>query len=228
MARKTLFSGVLRLSDIVGYAQKVTVPGFNFVIPTFDAVAGGAVNIQDIKISNATDWADSIQILDEGGSTIATYFYASAVQSGFAADGWLAEDFSDLADVSFAKGQSILIDTVDACVITFAGKVSSADTVIETVAGFNFIGNNTPADLNIQDITIVGGTDWADSIQVLDEGGSTIATYFYASAEQSGFAADGWLAEDFSDLADIVIAPGAGILVDTADVATITIPSIDL
>ncbi len=199
------------------------------MIPTFAAVDGSAgVNIQNIKISNATDWNDSIQVLDEGGSTVATYIYVSKAQSGFEADGWAAEDFSGLANVTFEPGQSLLIDTADAAVITFSGQVSTADTVVETVAGFNFIGNNSPVAIDIQDIVITGGTDWNDSIQILDEGGSTVATYIYVSKAQSGFAADGWAAEDFSGLADVDLEPGLGVLVDTADVATITIPGVDL
>ena len=215
-------------SSVVGYQQKDTVSGFNFVIPTFKAINGGAIHIQDIKIANATDWSDSIQVLDEGGATIATCFYASAAESGYEADGWLSEDGGSLADVTFAPGQSILIDTADIAVLTFAGQVSTEDTVIETVPGFNFVGNNTPVAINIQDIKIVNATDWSDSIQVLDEGGATIATYFYASAAESGYEADGWLSEDGGSLAVIDLEPGQGILIDTADVATVTIPGVNL
>ena len=215
-------------SFIVGYQQKDTVSGFNFVIPTFKAINGGAIHLPDIKIANATDWSDRIQVLDEGGATIATYFYASAAESGYEADGWLSEDGGSLADVTFAPGQSILIDTADIAVLTFAGQVSTEDTVIETVPGFNFVGNNTPVAINIQDIKIVNATDWSDSIQVLDEGGATIATYFYASAAESGYEADGWLSEDGGSLAVIDLEPGQGILIDTADVATVTIPGVNL
>ena len=200
--------------------------GFNFVIPSFAAVDGGAVHIQDIKISGATDWADNIQILDEGGATIAAYIYATAEESGAEADGWLDETFA-LADVTFAPGQSILIDTADSATVTFAGKVSTEDTVVETVSGFNFVGNNSPVPLNIQDITITGATDWADNIQVLDEGGATVTAYIYATAAESGAEADGWLDETFT-LADVEFDAGQGLLIDTADVATVTIPGVDL
>ena len=215
-------------SDIVGYQQKDTVTGFNFVIPTFKPVNGGSIHIQDIKIANATDWADNIQVLDEGGATIAQYYYATADESGYEADGWLSEDAGSLADVTFAPGQSILIDTADSAVLTFAGQVSTEDTVVETVSGFNFVGNNSPVDVSIQDITITGATDWADNIQVLDEGGATIAQYYYATADESGYEADGWLSEDAGSLADVSFEPGMGILIDTADVATVTIPGVDL
>ena len=212
----------------MGYQQKDTVSGFNFVIPTFKAVNSGLIHIQDIKIANATDWSDSIQVLDEGGATIQQYFYASAAESGYEADGWLSEDGGSLADVTFAPGQSILIDTAVVAVLTFAGQVSTEDTVIETVPGFNFVGNNTPVAINIQDIKIVNATDWSDSIQVLDEGGATVQQYFYASAAESGYEADGWLSEDGGSLAVIDLEPGHGILIDTADVATVTIPGVNL
>ncbi len=215
-------------SFIVGYQQKETVTGFNFVIPTFKPVNGGAIHIQDIKIAGATDWADNIQVLDEGGAGVAMYVYATAEQSGYEADGWLTEDASGLADVTFAPGQSILIDTAGTTTLTFAGQVSTEDTVVETVPGFNFVGNNTPVSVNIQDIEIDGATDWADNIQILDEGGAGIAMYVYATAEQSGYEADGWLTEDASGLADVTLEPGMGILIDTADVTTVTIPGVDL
>ena len=123
------------------------------MIPTFANVGGSSVNIQDIKITGATDWNDSIQVLDEGGATIAQYFYATAEQSGAGADGWL-DDTLALADVTLEAGQSILIDTADTATITFAGQVSTSDTVVETVAGFNFVGNNTPVAIDIQDFVI--------------------------------------------------------------------------
>jgi hypothetical protein len=222
------FASDIVSSDVVGYQQKDTVTGFNFVIPTFKAVDGGSVHIQDIKIVNATDWSDNIQVLDEGGATVALYLYATKEQSGFSADGWVAEDLTGLADVTFEPGQSILIDTAVPATLTFAGAVSTEDTVVETVPGFNFVGNNTPVSVDIQDITIVGATDWSDNIQVLDEGGATVALYLYATKEQSGFSADGWVAEDLTGLADVDIEPGQGILIDTAAVATVTIPGVDL
>ena len=154
--------------------------------------------------------------------------YATKEQSGYDADGWLSEDLGSLADVTFAPGQSILIDTASPAKVTFAGAVSTEDTVVETVPGFNFVGNNTPVSVNIQDFTIVGATDWADNIQVLDEGGATLALYLYATKEQSGYDADGWLSEDLGSIANVDVEAGQGILIDTANVATVTIPGVDL
>ena len=55
-----------------------------------------------------------------------------------------------------------------------------------------------------------------------------MAAYYYATAAESGFEADGWLSEDLGSLADVSFEPGTGILIDTADVATVTIPGVDL
>ena len=116
-----LLSGRIPLPSIVGYQNKDTVSGFNFVIPTFTAVGDGAINIQNIKISNGTDWNDSIQVLDEGGSTVATYIYVSKSQSGFEADGWAAEDFSGLADVQLEPGLGVIVDTAAVANVTIPG-----------------------------------------------------------------------------------------------------------
>ena len=198
------------------------------MIPTFKAVDGGSIHIQDIQIANVTEWNDNIQVLDEGGATVASYYYLTAGSSGAEADGWVSEDFTGLADVTFAPGQSILIDTADSATLTFAGAVSTEDTVIETVPGFNFVGNNTPISLDIQDITITNATEWNDNIQILDEGGATVASYYYLTASSSGAEADGWVSEDFTGLADVEFEAGRGILIDTAAEATVTIPGVDL
>ncbi len=184
------------------------------------------VNIQDIKIANVTEWNDNIQVLDEGGATVASYYYLTAESSGAESDGWVDDTFA-LADVTLSPGQSILIDTADSATITFAGAVSTEDTVVETVPGFNFIGNNTPVAVDIQDITIANATEWNDNMQILDEGGATVASYYYLTAESSGAESDGWVDDTFA-LADVDLEPGQGVLIDTADVATVTIPGVDL
>lgn len=222
----------IQSANVVGYQTKQTVSGFNFLAPTFEPVDGtGYINIQDIKISgeNMTDSVDNLQILDEGGATTATYFYMTKETSGLEADGWVDGDLWALTDVSLPCGAGVLIDTAnDGVDVTFAGQVSTTDTEVESVTGFNFTGNNSPAVINIQDILIVGEnvTDSVDNLQILDEGGATIATYFYMTKETSGLEADGWVDGDLWALADMTIEPGQGVLIDTAnDGVIISIPA---
>ena len=219
-------------ANIVGYQNKATASGFNFVTPTFDSVGGdGFIALQNIKIGgeNVSDSVDNIQILDDGGATVATYVYMAKESSGFSADGWVDFDNWCLAEASIPYGSSVLLDTANANVdITFAGQVSEEDTEVTSVAGFNFIGNNTPAAINIQDIVLGNdkASDSVDNIQILDEGGATVATYVYMTKESSGFAANGWVDFDNWCLADVTLEPGMGVLVDTANAGvSIIIPS---
>lgn len=81
--------------------------------PTFQSVGGGKINIQDVKIdpATATAWEDNIQILDEGGATVAAYIYAPNSESGYGADGWLSEDMTTLADVEIEAGLGFIVAT---------------------------------------------------------------------------------------------------------------------
>ena len=216
----------LESQNIVGYSATTSVAGFNFYTPTFKKVASeAAANIQDITLGEGgTSWSDNIQVLDEGGSTVATYYYVTK-NDGFASNGW-TEDGGTLADVPLAKGQSVIVETAsDGVSINFSGEVDTVGTEVSSVAGFNFVGNNTPAPMSIQSIELgEGGTSWSDNIQVLDEGGSTIATSYYVT-KNDGFASNGWT-EDGGTLADISLEPGQGIIVETASEGiSISMPS---
>ena len=219
--------------NVVGYVAKESVAGFNFYAPMFQPiVASDGIDIQKITLGDgATSWADNIQVLDEGGSTIATYYYATADESGFEEDGWVNEDVTALADITLEPGQSVIVETAeDDVVITYTGQVATEDTPVTSVAGFNFVGNVAPETIDIQQIKLgEGATSWADNIQILDEGGSTIATYYYATADESGFEEDGWVNEDVTALAVVPIEAGLGIIVETAeDDVTITLPGTEL
>ena len=227
------FADGVESRNVVGYLTKESVAGFNFYAPMFEPInAADGINIQKIKLGDgAESWADNIQILDEGGSTIATYYYATADESGFDEDGWVNEDVTALADVTLAPGQSVIVETAnDDVEITYSGQVATADTPVTSVAGFNFVGNVSPASIDIQQIKLgEGASSWADNIQILDEGGSTIATYYYATADESGFEEDGWVNEEVTALAIVPIESGLGIIVETeSDDVTITLPGTTL
>ena len=123
----------------------------------------------------------------------------------------------------------MLVDSTDDLSVTIAGEVSTNDTELATVYGFNFVGNSTPVPINIQDIQIDVADDeatGADNIQILDDGGATVATYYWMPAYAFGGTKSGWFDADASDLADVELAPGQGVLMDsTADGITITIPA---
>jgi len=219
--------------NVVGYLAKESVAGFNFYAPMFEPInAADGIDIQKITLGEgATSWADDIQVLDEGGSTIATYVYATAAESGLDSDGWIDMDTYSLAEVSLIAGQSVIVETAnDDVLITYSGQVCENSTPVTSVAGFNFVGNISPVAIDIQQITLdASATSWADDIQILDEGGSTIATYVYATAAESGLDSDGWIDMDTYSLAEVSLEPGLGFIVETAnDDVTITLPGTTL
>ena len=104
-------------SNIVGYQKVQLQPGFNFVAPQFVAVGGDSIDLQSVRLDVADEeatGADSIQILDEGGSTIETYFWNPAdwTASG-EKSGWVDGETGDLAEVELAPGQGVLLDSAD-------------------------------------------------------------------------------------------------------------------
>ncbi|MBR1608249.1 MAG: hypothetical protein IJ678_01370, partial [Kiritimatiellae bacterium] len=172
---------------------------------------------------------DNIQILDDGGATLATYYWNPADWFGGEKSGWVDDETGDLAAVTLQNGLGILIDSADETTVTVSGEVSETDAVIESVAGFNFLGNSSPKAINIQDIQIAVADDEAtggDNIQILDDGGATLATYYWNPADWFGGEKSGWVDDETGDLADVELAPGQGILLDASDAGIlITVPS---
>ena len=220
-------------ANVVGY-QTVTngAYGFNFVAPTFLSVGANGTSIQDIRMSVDEDvitGSDELQILDEGGATLETYVWYPASWSGLEKDGWLAED-GTLADVTVGAGKSVLINVQqDDTPITVSGEVKYSKSELDGVTGFNFVGNNTPVPLSVQDIKITVAEDvitGSDELQILDAGGATVNTYVWYPAVWSGLEKDGWLAED-GTLLNMELAPGMGVLINLQQDSTITISGVN-
>ena len=219
-----LVSADITSDNIVGYTQKTATAGFNWYTPMFTGVGLNTIDIQDIVLSgDKVGWgSENIQILDEGGATVTSYFYYDSGMTGLDKTCWVDDDF---AAVSFAiaAGDGVLIDTGDdgegvAC--TAAGEVPTADVTFTTVAGFNFTGNPFPATIDIQDITITddaGAVGWgSENIQILDAGGATTTSFFYYDPGMTGLDTICWVDDDFAAVS-YAFAAGDGFLIDTGD-----------
>ncbi len=214
-------------SDVVGYQTKTTVSGFNFFTPTFKQVGapGKTFNINDIVLdpTTATGYGDNIQILDEGGSTVASYYWIPA--GDIVETACWTEDFGTAADVDFESGMSFIVDTSAPVAVTVAGQVLTGDLTVTANAGFNFIGNASPTAIDIQKITLdpTTATGYGDNIQILDDGGATIASYYWIPA--GDITESACRTEDFGTAATYSIESGLGFIVDVAnDNVTVTIP----
>ena len=216
----------------MGYQKVQLQPGFNFVAPQFVAVGGDSIDLQSIRLDVADDdatGAENIQVLDENGNPITSYYWMPADWFGGEKSGWVDGDTGELAEVELENGIGILVDSADETTVTVSGEVANEDAVIEAVAGFNFVGNSSPKAINIQDLQIDVSDDeasGADNIQILDENFNPIASYYWMPADWFGGEKSGWVDGDTGDLADVELAPGQGVLFDSADAGTtITAPS---
>ena len=195
-------------------------------------VGGGDVNIQDIKpAGDNIDTGDvNIQTLNAYGQTLATYvYYGENEWDDDMPAGWYDDD--GLVDVTFAAGTGLWVAAPDAeTTLTFAGKVPTADVVVQLRAGSTATANVMPTGLAIQDILPAGDNiDTGDvNIQTLNAYGQTLATYvYYGENEWDDDMPAGWYDDD--GLVDVTFPAGQGLWVAAPDAeTTITIPAPEL
>ena len=150
-----------------------------------------------------------------------------------AADKWLLEDFSDIAVVPVPAGDGFWVQTTGTGAITLIGQVPAAATTDVTInPGLNLISCPYAKEINIQDVTVNGlpgltedGSDF--STKVLVWTGNGYRTYGFLTEEEAianewPEAADKWLLEDFSDIANVTIPAGAGFWVQTTGTGSVT------
>lgn len=220
--------------SIVGYQNKAArKEGFNLICATFKSVDGSPLNLNCAKPGSGFSWenGDTIMFLDHGGGTrvredgykaMYTYFTEG---DGAPSDGWYQYDAATEAgdflaieaadDFSYGAGAVVQASETTANIV-FSGAVAKGpQTIIAAKEGFNIIGNPTPVNLTLFDITPSSGFSWenGDTIMFLDHGGGTYVredgyksmyTYF---TEGDGAPADGWYQYDAATESGEFLAP---------------------
>lgn len=140
-------------------------------------------------------------------------------------DGWYDADTWETVDCSIKAGQGYLMYAEADVSITSAGEVAVNPAEVDIPAGFSVSGNSTPADINIQSMTLAEGSagDGTEQIQILDEGGMVTATYVWLNANVG--MDDGWYDADTWELIEAEIPAGQGLLMFAEAMTTMTIPS---
>lgn len=250
-------------ANVVGYLNKEVTPNeWNLSCSTFQTVGDKVATLGDITANDLFAFAaDTLQTLNGNGGTLANYTFLSAnVAPDYAeyglSEGWYDYDELmawDWASEAPAKKNSvelpfgtmfILQSANDGAALVYSGEVLPTDKEFLIISGvWNMLGNATPVDLTLGDITANDIFAFAaDTIQTLNGNGGTLANYTYLSPtfvpdyEMYGLKA-GWY--DYDDLMawdwaseapaqknNVAIPAGYGFIVQSAnDGASITIPS---
>ena len=245
----------------MGYQNKTFNQGFNYVANTFVPVGkdAEAMTLADVK-PNSEFVASTIQFLTSGGATAkvtveglgtvkATYSYWTTDDGAKDGDGWyLVADENTLYNQNsriIAFGDAYCVDRdggETGAALVYSGEVKTDGVTKSFGTGFNYIGNCSPTDITLGDVT-PNDQFVASTIQFLTSGGATAkvtveglgtvkATYSYWASGDGAKDGDGWYLVADEDARynqnGRVIKAGSAFCVDRdggESGATLTIPS---
>jgi len=232
-----LVSADITSDNIVGYTQKTSVSGFNWLAPMFIDVgtslgdSGTSVSLDSIALSDGgaggIGWGgEIIQILDDGGAVTTEYYYNDPLNdlSGEQTDYYWGDAAGTPVTASIGAGDSVLLFTASEDIgYTVAGQVPESNITLTSVAGFNFTGNPFPASLPLANIAIsddgAGSIGWGgEIIQILDDGGAVTTEYYYNDPlnDLSGEQTDYYWGDAAGTPVTVSIEAGDGVLLFTA------------
>lgn len=194
-------------SNIVGYQVTTVTNGYSFKTPTFVDVGTNVLNIQNFRLSDRAsgDSTETIQVLNADGALSGIYTWLNetvGMEPGWY-DYWTWEHVS--TDIPASLGYFMHANSK--VKVKVIGELKLDSTTVELPIGYSVFGNNTPRDINLQDIRL-GGDDACDkteNIQFLDNNGATSGFYEWNSNDKGE---KGWSANDTDSFSDRIIKPG--------------------
>ena len=230
-------------SDIVGYqTQDTASSGFAMKAASFETVGAtdGSATLADIKVTGYDPYDEEedeggtsgqfmIQFLNASGQATAIYsWFDDDVTNGWKSGGSVVDASAvklPAAGAVWTKGAGLSI--------TSSGAVSDADIVKNfAAAGFAAVGNTTPVDITLADLTVSGYEPYDEEE---DEGGTSgqfMIQFLNASGQATGIYS--WFDDDVTtgwksggsviDATKVTIPAGTGVWVKGAGL-TLTIPS---
>ena len=223
-------------SNTVGYDERTSEAGFNWIGPEFRTIGYNTVNIHNISLSGDNvdpNGGDTIQFLNANGNTVESYDWLKKEDSGEATDGWFDQGEWEKPTKSISGGDGVMVSTRAANVtIKVVGEVNTNGYTRTSLAGFNWIGNVFPVGMDIHAIKLSGDNvdpNGGDTIQFLNANGNTVESYDWLKKEDSGETTDGWFDQGEWEKPTRTILAGDGVMISTrAAGVTITVPGITL
>jgi len=174
--------------NIVGYANRPLVGGYNLLVTPFSIGSSNGANEVFPTLP------DGSTILTWNGSGFNTYFYDTTV--GISPNNWYqADQITPSVQPTLPVGKAFYISPGALITNTFAGTVvpaSGATNTIPLVGGYNLVGSGIPVGGAVTNS--VFNLPLTDGSTVLQWTGSGYTTYFYDSTV--GISANNWYLAD--------------------------------
>ena len=199
-----------RHSQFVGYAQSGLKNGGTMVTAQFIPISGVAIALEDLKpIGENTSDSVAVQTLDAFGYTVDNYVWNDWMYGEAC---WIDDDMNAAEGVTFQPGQGLwTFGATTSQGIQYAGKVGTADLLVQLRNGAMGTGNPFPVEVDLSEILPVGdNTSDSVSIQTLDAFGYTVDNYVWNDWMYSEAC---WIDDDMNQVENVKIQPGQGLWV---------------
>ena len=165
-----------------------------------------------------------MQTLNDAGGADEVFVYLTMADDSVKKDGWYNEDMETFATKTFKKGDAFMVNntTGAGAGLTFSGKVSLDEVVVDLPEFYSIKGNFRPVPISIQDLVPVApkGTSLGGGVfdmQTLNDAGGAEEIYYYmTAADDEGITKDGWYNEDGMTFATKTFDPAEGFMLSNS------------
>jgi len=222
-----IFADGVSSQEIVGYQTSKTREFYSLQAASFEGMTG-EYSIQQIVPTTQDGSATGggvfdMQTLDDAGGADEIYVYLTVAEDNAKKDGWYNEDGETFATKTFKKGDAFMVNnsTGAEAGLTFSGKVSLGEVVVDLPEFYSIKGNFRPVPISIQDLVPVvpegmslGGGVF--DMQTLDDAGGAKEIFVYLTMADDGVKKDGWYNEDGETFATKTFAPAEGFMLNNS------------
>ena len=220
-----IFADGVSSQEIVGYQTSKTREFYSLQAASFEGMTG-EYSIQQI-VPTAQDGVATgggvfdMQTLNDAGGADEVFVYLTMADDSVKKDGWYNEDMETFATKTFKKGDAFMVNntTGAGAGLTFSGKVSLGEVVVDLPEFYSIKGNFHPVPISIQDLVPVApkGTSLGGGVfdmQTLNDAGGAEEVFVYLTMEDDGVKKDGWYNEDMETFATRTFDPAEGFMLN--------------
>lgn len=209
-------------ANTVGYQQIPTPQGSSMRCATFRTVLTASYPLSEIKVEGSDGVGDvNAQTISSAGLWDGEYYYLTEDGWGVPT-GWYKDAVGDepADDVILPQGTALYITSANNDVtLLVSGEVAKGNVTVPFAQGSGQIGNCTPVDVDLNDVTVEGSDGVGDvNAQAISSDGVWDGEYYYLTEDGWGVTT-GWYKDAVGDIPadDVTLAPGDSLFVTSAN-----------